>query len=104
MEHYFRAAGAKPPFGTGSIKSSAACSENVKDDTRGHRQPLRDSQSGKTVDTARRESIGDDAGKRVKGRKRHILVDTLGLLIAVKVHAADISERGRREVGVSRVD
>ena len=31
-------------------------------------------------------------GKRVKGRKRHILVDTLGLLIVVVVHAASISE------------
>ena len=51
-----------------------------------------DSQSVKTVDTARRESIGYDAGKRIKGRKRHILVDTPGLLITVTVHAADISE------------
>ena len=51
-----------------------------------------DSQSVKTVDTARRESIGYDAGKRIKERKRHILVDTPGLLITVTVHAADISE------------
>lgn len=49
-----------------------------------------DSQSVKTVDTAR-ESIGFDNGKKVKGRKRHILVDTLGLLMVV-VHAADVSE------------
>ncbi|HVF27346.1 MAG TPA: IS5 family transposase [Pyrinomonadaceae bacterium] len=49
-----------------------------------------DSQSVKTT------SIGDargfDSGKRVKGRKRHILVDTMGLLLAVAVTAASVSE------------
>jgi putative transposase len=29
----------------------------------------------------------------VKGRKRHVLVDTLGLLAAVVVHAADVQDR-----------
>lgn len=50
-----------------------------------------DSQSVKTLDCARQE-VGFDAGKRIKGRKRHILVDTLGLLIVVVVHAASVSE------------
>lgn len=36
---------------------------------------------------------GYDAGKGVKGRKRHLIVDTLGLLLAVVVHRADIDER-----------
>ena len=36
---------------------------------------------------------GYDAGKKVKGRKRHIVVDTIGLLLAVVVHAADIQDR-----------
>jgi Transposase and inactivated derivatives len=36
---------------------------------------------------------GYDAGKKINGRKRHILVDTLGLLIAVVVHPADIQDR-----------
>jgi len=36
---------------------------------------------------------GFDAGKKVKGRKRHILVDTNGLLLQVCVHAANIQER-----------
>lgn len=36
---------------------------------------------------------GFDAGKKVKGRKRHIVVDTLGLLVGVVVHAADIQDR-----------
>ena len=36
---------------------------------------------------------GYDAGKKVKGRKRHIVVDTLGLLLAVTVTAASIQDR-----------
>ena len=36
---------------------------------------------------------GFDAAKKVTGRKRHILVDTLGLLLSVAVHAADIQDR-----------
>ena len=36
---------------------------------------------------------GYDAGKKVKGRKRHLLVDTLGLVWGLVVHAADIQDR-----------
>jgi putative transposase len=36
---------------------------------------------------------GYDAGKKVKGRKRHVVVDTLGHLIEVVVHAASIQNR-----------
>jgi hypothetical protein len=50
-----------------------------------------DSQSVKT--TERGGVRGFDAHKRVKGRKRHILVDTSGLLIACRVAPADISDR-----------
>lgn len=38
-------------------------------------------------------SRGYDAGKKVTGRKRHILVDTLGLLLAVLVHGGDVQDR-----------
>ena len=38
-------------------------------------------------------TIGYDAGKKVKGRKRHLVVDTLGLVLAVVVHAASIQDR-----------
>lgn len=37
--------------------------------------------------------IGYDAGKKVKGRKRHLVVDTLGLLLAVCVTAASVQDR-----------
>jgi len=36
---------------------------------------------------------GYDGGKKVKGRKRHLLVDTQGLLLKVKVQAGNISDR-----------
>jgi putative transposase len=50
-----------------------------------------DSQSVKTTET--KGIRGYDAGKKVKGRKRHILVDTMGLLLIVIVHAANIQDR-----------
>ena len=52
---------------------------------------LLDSQSVKTTD--RGGEAGFDAGKNVFGRKRRLLVDTLGLLIACVVHAADVQDR-----------
>jgi transposase len=36
---------------------------------------------------------GCDAGKRVKGKKRHVLVDTLGLLLHALVHPANVQDR-----------
>jgi putative transposase len=36
---------------------------------------------------------GFDAGKKIMGRKRHLLVDTLGLILAVCVHSAGIQDR-----------
>jgi putative transposase len=50
-----------------------------------------DSQSVKT--TALAGIKGYDAGKKIQGRKRHILVDTLGLLMVVVVTAASVQDR-----------
>lgn len=49
------------------------------------------SQSVKT--THRGGVAGYDAGKKVKGRKRHLVVDTLGLVLAVAVHSAALQDR-----------
>lgn len=50
-----------------------------------------DSQSVRTT-AGGGDEIGTDGGKRVKGRKRHIVTDTLGLLLAVVVTAANVSD------------
>src|SRR3954451_7950584 len=52
-----------------------------------------DSQSVKGADTVGRGSRGYDAGKKVNGRKRFIVTDTLGLLIVVCVMAASVQDR-----------
>jgi putative transposase len=52
---------------------------------------IMDAQSVKTVEESARIS-GYDGGKQVKGRKRHLLVDTLGLPIAIYVTPADLSD------------
>lgn len=49
-----------------------------------------DSQSVKTAGGG--EEVGTDGGKKVRGRKRHIAVDTLGLLLAVVVTAANVGD------------
>ena len=49
-----------------------------------------DSQSAKTAEGGKQR--GTDGGKKVKGRKRHILVDLTGLLIAVVVTAANVDD------------
>lgn len=52
-----------------------------------------DSQSVKGADTVPAASRGFDAGKRINGRKRHIVVDTIGLMLVVMVTAASIQDR-----------
>ena len=51
-----------------------------------------DSQSIKTTGVGGKER-GYDGAKKVKGRKRHLLVDTQGLVLMAKVHRADVTDR-----------
>ena len=60
-----------------------------------------DSQSVKTTETS--GIRGYDAGKKIKGRKRRILVDTTGLLLKVIVHAADIQDRDGAKLVLEKV-
>lgn len=53
---------------------------------------LLDSQTIRTSSNVAEESQGIDAGKKIKGRKRHIATDTLGLLLVVLVTAASMQD------------
>lgn len=59
-----------------------------------------DSQSAKTINVCQGE-IGYDGGKKTKGRKRHIVVDTLGLILAIVIHPANIHD-SKAAIGVLR--
>ena len=52
-----------------------------------------DSQSVRAAETVDRRTRGWDAGKKVNGRKRYIVVDTVGFLLAVLVTPASVQDR-----------
>ena len=60
-----------------------------------------DSQSVKTTEAG--GPRGYDAGKCIKGRKRHFLTDTNGLLVAAIVHAAAGYAGPKRETALARI-
>jgi transposase len=67
---------------------------------------LIDSQSVRSADTAPAVTRGFGAGKKVKGRKRFVVTDTLGLLLTVHVVAANIQDRdgAKRSLLWTRLD
>ena len=76
----------------------------VRKDQGKHHQPtaaVLDSQSVKSAGHG--GHVGYDAGKRIKGRKRHLLVDTLGLVLGVVVTPADTTERDGAKAVLCRV-
>jgi len=62
-----------------------------------------DSQSVKADAVVGADSRGYDGGKQINGRKRHVVVDTLGLLLGVMVTAADVGDRMAAQVLLARV-
>lgn len=61
-----------------------------------------DSQSVKNTSFSTKE-VGVDGGKRVKGRKRHLVTDTLGNLLAVKVHSANLHDSKSAKLVLSKI-
>ena len=61
-----------------------------------------DSQSVKASTTATSD-VGYDAGKKINGRKRHIIVDSQGNLIDVVVHSAGIQDRDGAKLVLTRL-
>jgi transposase len=58
-----------------------------------------DSQSVRAAETVGADSRGYDAGKKVPGRKRHVIVDCIGMLLAVLVTTASVQDQdGARPV------
>jgi transposase len=62
-----------------------------------------DSQTVKTSGNVPEHSQGIDAGKRIKGRKRHVATDVLGLLLVVLVTAASVQDTAGGRVVVEQV-
>jgi transposase len=61
-----------------------------------------DSQSVKAAETVGATVSGYDGGKKLKGQKRHIAVDTLGLLLTVLVTAASVQDRDGAQPAAGR--
>jgi len=54
-------------------------------------------------DDRKRGPRGYDAGKKINGRKRHILVDVLGLILAVVVHPANVQDRDGAKLVLEKI-
>lgn len=62
-----------------------------------------DSQTVKSTQYCDKDTRGYDGGKKSTGRKRHILVDTLGLIHGLLVHAANISEKAGAKLLLEKI-
>jgi transposase len=60
-----------------------------------------DSQTAKTTEKGR--ARGYDGGKKISCRKPHLLVDTEGLVIGLRVHGANIADRDRAKLLLAKL-
>ena len=81
---------ADPPASCALRRSPRACGQEAGGHDRNRRQSERQKyrKRGANIDPS-----GYDAGKKTKGKKRHIAVDTLGLMVGLCVSPADIQDR-----------
>ncbi|MFI5534223.1 IS5 family transposase [Kitasatospora sp. NPDC051853] len=80
--------------------------ERVREAAGRDREPtagIIDAQSVKAAASVPAASRGFDGGKKVNGRKRHIVVDTLGLLLSVLVTAASVTDRDAARTLLARI-
>src|SRR3970040_2191602 len=78
----------------GQTPRSEACGRSARDPQRYLLRPANGARVGLSAKTTEvRGPRGYDAGKKVTGRKRHVVVDTLGLLLFVLVHPANLQDR-----------
>ena len=98
---YFRGMGDRMVHGNESMRPCGPKFGRPKAATQTPSAAIIDSQSVKT--TEKRGPRGYDAGKKVNGRKRHIIVDTMGLLLAVVVHPANIQDRDGAKLVIDKL-
>ena len=76
----------------------------VRQNSGKHKHPTAACLDSQSVKSTQVKGVhGFDNGKKVKGRKRHLLVDTLGLLLAVLVTPADVSDPAGARTLLSRL-
>jgi len=66
-------------------------------------EAILDSQTVETASMISQE-VGYDSGKKIKGRKRHVLLDTLGLVMVVVITAASVSEQAGAKQVLSKLN